>query len=70
MTLLELVGSLIKSNLVNVVDAKVGPYIFDGKTLEFNDKYNGSKYINLIDTFYSLSNIISNGKLKKSKISS
>jgi hypothetical protein len=63
----NLVGSLIRSNLVNIVNIKIGDDVLDGKTLELNYKYNDKKYINLIDIFYTLSNINVKWEIKRNQ---
>ena len=53
----NLVMSLVKSNIVYVDYVKVNNVEVESKTLYINNNYNDKEYINLIDIFYSLSNI-------------
>ena len=61
----NLVSSLIKSEIVYLDYLKINNKELNSKTLYLNKNYEGKEYINLIDIFYSLSNISFNWEIKR-----
>ena len=61
----NLVMSLIKSNIVFIDHLKINGDVLESKTLFLNKDYNDKEYINLIDIFYSLSNINFTWEIKR-----
>jgi len=61
----NLVSSLVKSEIVYLDYLKINNEELNSKTLYLNKNYEGKQYINLIDIFYSLSNISFDWEIKR-----